>query len=176
MPELKLTSKQADLIAEQLTTKIEGAMEEADQFGGEPEALLAEWDNLTPMVEALRELSSSGGTENLSLLSEVAAEVLSNSRDSVGYEMTVIRRIEAGEVVQWLAADDKSAEDAIERAKKATERYTEQAHLAWLVIEAVRLAEAEAAAEAGDARAKESISVHRRWEEENRKLREGAVA
>jgi hypothetical protein len=178
MAALKLPTEQAEYMAERLSWKAQGIAEEKLGALSDTAAadVLATWDEMAPLVEAIRDLSEKQQASNLDLVAEVAGDALKDHRDSVGYELAVRRRIEAGEVVQWLAGDDRSADDAIERCEKEADRQVAQADLAWSILEAVRQSQDEAKANAGDPRAQESLAVRQRWADENRRLAAEAVS
>jgi hypothetical protein len=79
-------------------------------------------------------------------------------------------------VVEHLVGDEESADDAIQRCKSEAARFVEHAYLAWSILDAIEQVQLKVKADAGDPRAKESLTAKRRWAEENRKLAEAVAA
>lgn len=178
MATLKLTTEQAEFVAKRLAWRVQAVVEEKLPTFGCADApdVLAVWAEMSPLVEATRELSESRQTSELDLVAGVMKDAHDDHRHSAGEALEIQRHIEAGEVVQWLAPSDQSAADAIERLKETAGKEADLAFLARSILDAIDLVKCEAGAAAGDTLAEESLAYRRQWTEENRKLAEAVSA
>jgi hypothetical protein len=171
MATITLSAEQADLIAEEIASRLGGVRETAGNYW-EPNPLLEACEKIDPLRSALLELDAERTMVDLELLGEVALEALRNNRESAGGALSVIHHVKAGRVVEQQTSDAKTPDEIIAGAQAEADCAARKASLAQAVIWAIGHAESEVKAAEGDPRAAESVATHERWAKENQQLAE----
>jgi hypothetical protein len=144
MAALELTPDQVKLIADELSLKVYGTMEGADE--GSPQEVIDAYDEVTPTVELLREILGTGKTTEYATIKSLAGSIRSERFEEVGRALDNITRMEAGEIL----FDPVSQEEALEQQIQFRDTNTAEAKIAGDVWDAAWGCELEVEAAAGD--------------------------